>query len=186
MRTMATSNWAKRIALLLLFLSTRSIASPQTPQPADPNPHLEASLSAGMTVWITDTGGRVEKRQIVEVSGNVITTRAGNDVRHVRTSEIARVQVQHSDGLLNGALIGAGAGVATGLLLCTATEPWENCRDDVGPMLRVGAIGAGIGIAIDALLRRRRTIYEAQRSLRLHAAPIVGRSAAGVQVWLSF
>jgi hypothetical protein len=87
MRAMAISNWAKRIALLLLCLSTRSIASAQTPQPADPNPHLEleASLSAGMTVWITDARGWVEKRQIVAVSGNVISTRAGDDVRRVRS-----------------------------------------------------------------------------------------------------
>ena len=65
-------------------------------------------------------------------------------------------------------------------------EPWENCRDDVGPMLRVGGIGAGIGIAVDALIRRRTTVYEAQGTARLHAAPVVGPRAAGVQVSLNF
>jgi hypothetical protein len=66
-------------------------------------------------------------------------------------------------------------------------ETWENCRDDVGPMVRIGAIGAGIGIGIDALIRRRRTIYEAaQGSTRLRAAPIVASHARGLQVSLSF
>jgi hypothetical protein len=65
-------------------------------------------------------------------------------------------------------------------------EPWENCRDDVGPMARIGALGAGIGIAVDALIRGRKTIYESQGSTRLHAAPIVGRGTAGLQVSLSF
>jgi hypothetical protein len=65
---------------------------------------------------------------------------AGRDV------ETKLVAVRHSDSLLNGALIGAGVAVASGLLVCRTMEPWENCRDDVGPMLRIGAIGAAIGI----------------------------------------
>jgi hypothetical protein len=98
-----------------------------------------------------------------------------------------RIRARHSDSLLNGALIGAGAAVASGLFLCTLTEPWENCRDDVGPMIRIGALGAGIGIGIDALIRGRRTIYEAPpRSARLQVSPIVARRAGGVQVRLAF
>ena len=34
--------------------------------------------------------------------------------------------VRQSDSLLNGALIGAGAGVASGLFFCSLMEPWEN------------------------------------------------------------
>jgi hypothetical protein len=66
-------------------------------------------------------------------------------------------------------------------------EPWENCRDDVGPMLRFGALGAGIGIGIDALIRGQRTIYEAPiRSTRVRATPILGRHGQGFQVSVSF
>jgi hypothetical protein len=54
-------------------------------------------------------------------------------------------------------------------------------------MVRIGAIGAGIGIGMDALIRGRKTIYEtAQGSTRLHAAPIISRRAAGLQVSVSF
>jgi hypothetical protein len=89
--------------------------------------------------------------------------------------------------VLNGALIGAGAAVAAGLYLCNVTEPWENCRDDYGPMFRIGALGAGIGIGVDALIRGRTTIYERERgATRLQAAPIIGRHAGGLQVSLSF
>ena len=66
-------------------------------------------------------------------------------------------------------------------------EPWENCRDDVGPMLRFGAIGAGVGIGVDALFRQRKTIYQAEHAgPRLQAVPIVGRHAAGLQVSVDF
>ena len=116
-----------------------------------------------------------------------MTATAGADTRRLRTIDVMRVRVRHSDSLINGALIGAGAAVASGLFLCRLTETWENCRDDVGPMFRIGAIGAGAGIGIDALIRGRKTIYDAaKRATRLLAAPIVARRAGGLRVSLSF
>ena len=115
----------------------------------------------------------------------------GSPVR-AQTPQLPRLVQQastarQSDSVLNGALIGAGVAVATGLFVCTRMEPWRNCRDDVGPMLKMGAIGAGIGIAIDALIRGRKPVYpSAQDSTRMHAAPIIGRDARGVQISLSF
>jgi hypothetical protein len=186
MRTNGTSSWLKRIALLvLLSASTGSAVSAQTPQGAERG--LETTLIPGRTVWITESGGREEKTRIVGVSGDTVTVTAGEDVRRLRTTDVLRVRVRHSDSVLNGALIGAGAALASGLFLCSLTETWENCRDDVGPMFLIGAIGAGSGIGIDALIRGRRTIYEAaQGSTRLHAAPIVSRRAAGLRVSVSF
>ena len=97
----------------------------------------------------------------------------------------SRAAVRQSDSLLNGALIGAGAGVASGLVLCTMMEPWRNCRDDFGSMLKVGAIGAGIGIGIDALIRKK--VYRsASGAAEVHAAPIIGRRAQGLQLSVSF
>jgi hypothetical protein len=94
--------------------------------------------------------------------------------------------VRTSDSLINGALIGAGVAVASGLFVCTRMEPWAVCRDDFGPMLKLGAIGAGIGAGIDALIRRRVTIYENPNGTALHAAPIIGRDAKGVRLSVSF
>jgi hypothetical protein len=185
MRANGTVTWLKRIALLTLFVvSPASAVSAQTPAGATPN--LEGTLVPGTTVWITDSTGRETKSRIVSLSDDIVTIAEASDIRRLRTVEVTRVTVRHSDSVLNGALIGAGAAVASGLFLCRLTEPWENCRDDVGPMFRTGAIGAGIGIGIDALIRGRKTIYEASGSTRLHAAPIVGRRAAGLRVSLTF
>ena len=176
----------RRIALLILFsASSISAVSAQTPQGAEPN--LENILTPGMTVWMTDSGGREEKSRIVGVSGGIVTAAAGADTRRFPATDVVRVKVRDSDSVLNGALIGAGAAVASGLFLCRLTETWENCRDDVGPMLRIGAIGAGVGIGIDALIRGRKTIYDAEnKTTRLFAAPIVGRKTRGLQLSLSF
>jgi hypothetical protein len=186
MRAHGKSIWLRRIVLLTAFsASISSAVSAQTSQ--GPKPNLEAILIPGMTVWITDSGGREEKTRLVGVSGDIVTATAGDDTRRFRTADVMRVRVRHADPVINGALIGAGAAVASGLFLCHLTEPWENCRDDVGPMIRIGAIGAGVGIAIDALIRGRRTIYEtAQEATRLHVAPIVARHAGGLRVSLRF
>jgi hypothetical protein len=180
------SIWLKRIALLSFFsVTTSAVVSAQTSQGSQSN--LQTVLVPGSTVWITDSDGREEKARVVGVDDDIVTVDAGGNVRGIRTTEVMRVRARRSDSVVNGALIGAGAAVATGLFLCRLTEPWQNCRDDVGPMFRIGAIGAGIGIGIDALIRRRGTIYEASRgSTELHAVPIVGRRAGGLQVSLSF
>ncbi len=137
-----------------------------------------------MTVWITDAIGREEKARIVGVSGGIVTITGGGAIRCLRTSEISRVSVRQPDTVISGALIGAGAAVASGLFVCRLTEPWEVCRD-IG--VRIGAIGAGVGIGIDALIHRRRIIYEAPpRTMRLRTLPIVARRAAGLQLTLHF
>ena len=181
-----TSHRLKGIALaILLSILPGFGVSAQTAQKASPD--LQAALAPGTTVWITGADGREEKTRIVGISGGIVTTGAGEDIRRLPLAEVRQIRVRHSDPLLNGALIGAGAAVASGLFLCNLTEPWENCRDDVGPMLGVGAIGAGVGVGIDALFRGKRTIYDAASgSTRLHVAPIVARHARGLQVSVSF
>ena len=61
---------------------------------------------------------------------------------------------RENDPLWNGALIGAATGLVGSRLLCRAMEPWDVCLNDVGSMLTSAAIGAAIGIGIDALIRR--------------------------------
>jgi len=172
----------RAMVFCLCVLAAGSAVSAQTPR--GPEPSLETMLTRGMTAWITDSTGREEKVQIVSVSGGIVTAAAGDDVRRLRTTEIVRVRVRRSDSVIDGALIGAGTALASGLFLCTRSEPWRNCRDDLGSMFW---IGAAFGGGIDALIHGREIVYDAARgSTRLSAAPLVGRRAAGLQVSLGF
>jgi hypothetical protein len=140
-----------------------------------------------MTIWITATDEREVKTRIAHLSGDSMATSDGHGSRLIRIRDIKRVRVRHSDSVINGALIGTGAAVASGLFLCSLTETLGNCADDVGPIFRIGAIGAAVGIGIDALIRGRKTIYEAPHSsTRLRATPIVARHAGGLQISFSF
>ena len=102
-----------------------------------------------------------------------------------QTPGAAPVTVRESDTLLNGALIGAGTAVASGLVFCTMMEPWDNCKDDVGPMLKLGAIGAGIGMGIDALIRKK--VYQsASGETEVHATPLIGSRAKRLRLSITF
>lgn len=184
MSTYSTSNWRQRIALQILFLA--AAASAALAQPPQGRTDLETTLIPGMTVWITDSAGREHKTRIVEVSGGVVTASAGEDVRRFRTTDVMQVKVRDSDSLINGALIGAGVGVASGLFICRLMEPWEVCFDNIGPLAAFGAIGAGAGIGIDALIRAQRTIYAAPGRTRLDALPVFVKGGGGLQVLVSF
>jgi hypothetical protein len=174
-------NWLT-LATLVLFSATTALAQPAGTAPPD----LSSLLTPGMTVWITDSGGQEQRVRVVAVSGDELTASADGVSRRLTANDIRRVEVRQSDSLLNGALIGAGAAIASGLFLCTRTEPWDNCRDDVGPMLRIGAIGAAAGIGVDALIRGRRTIYEADRRASVRVAPVLGRDVRGLQLSVHF
>ena len=118
--------------------------------------------------------------------GRVGIRRSGEDIRRFRTGDVMQVEVPDSDSLINGALLGAGLGVAAGLFICRLTEPWEVCFDNVGPLTAFGAIGAGAGIGIDALIRGRRTIYAAPGRTRLEALPVFIKGGGGLQVSVRF
>ena len=115
---------------------------------------------------------------LFSVSGSAAWAQAIQSPRQLSTWE--------SDSVLNGALIGAGVGVASGLFICTRMEPWRNCRDDVGPMLKMGAIGALVGAGIDASLRRRTFLSADLGSARVEATPVVAPGLAGFRAAVSF
>ena len=148
---------------------------------------FEGLLTPGMTAWITDSSRQEQRTRIVDVSDGVVTTAVAEEIRRFAAGDIVRIRARRSDSVIDGALIGAGAAIASGLFLCTRTEPWENCRDDVGPMLKIGALGAAIGVGIDALIRGRQTIYETpSRAATWLIVPTVASDVRGVRVSVSF
>ena len=169
------------VMLAMLDLFSATAAAAQT----GARPDLGNLLTPGITVWITDSSGQEQRARIVGVSGDAVTISVDGVSRRLTMNDIRRVEVRQSDSLLNGALIGAGAAIASGLFLCTRTEPWDNCRDDVGPMLRIGAIGAAAGIGIDALIRGRRMIY-GNGGASVRVAPVFGRDLQALQFAVRF
>jgi hypothetical protein len=111
--------------------------------------------------------------------------------RDVPYASIVRIDRPH-DTVANGALTGLASGAILGLIAVLAEENTicnpQGCyeRFSPGPPAIVavpvfGGIGAGIGVAIDALVRRDPTLFRRGDS-RVMLAPSLGRGVRGLRL----
>ena len=105
-------------------------------------------------------------------------------------ADIRRIEVEMSDSLANGALIGAAAGAGF-ILVLLATDDSDIVGDEVfflGAALFAGA-GAAIGVGIDAAIKERRLVFDAAQhksAWNLRLVPILTKHRKGIAVSLSF
>lgn len=89
---------------------------------------------------------------------------------------------QSSDGLLNGTIAGAAVGAGLGIAFSHAVRDSDlGFNQYAYGALVFGAIGAGIGLGVDALLNRR-SPAPGVFARKVTIAPAVGRKVAGVAV----
>jgi hypothetical protein len=122
------------------------------------------------------SGGRTTGRLTRLTAGEItLQTAAGEKLF---TRETVRQVAVRRQPLRLAVLIGAGAGAATGAVAaCTGPER-EECAD--APII-AGAIGAGFGLAVGALMHRTTIVFpEVQK--RTFIVPAISRGAAGVTV----
>ena len=92
-----------------------------------------------------------------------------------------QAHAQPRDGLLNGALIGAASGAVAGVAFTHAVRDSELTFSQYARgALIFGAMGAGLGLGVDALLARVSPHPAAPPRVRV--VPIVWRDRAGVVV----
>ena len=172
------------ISLLLAF----ALAAAQ--EPVRDFTQLNTRLRAGDTVWVTDAQGREVKGKIAAIGADAITLEGGSG-RTFGVAHVATIRSRETDTLRSGALIGLGVGAASGLALCAAAEA-SGPSDYAWCGAIFGAIGAGIGVGIDALTPGRKIVaYRAPGaagapSARLSIAPFVTPRVRGVAVAFSF
>lgn len=169
-----------------ILLATCLAASPVYAQSAAA---LGEVVSKGQTVEVIDDQGRETTGKISLVSDaalHIVRKGTTTQVPFERITQIARP----SDSLANGALIGLAAGVAFGVAAATVGTDdcdeyfvcFEGPRYIIGSALIFGGIGAGIGVGIDAMIRRNRIIYRRDPGLTARVVPIVGRGTRGAAI----
>src|SRR5918993_2816136 len=154
---------------------------------------IRQRVKEGQKVRIIDDQGREWQGRIEALApdnlGLVTKDRQRRDVQYAAIVRIDRPP----DTLANGALIGFLSGAAYGLFAVVAEENADcdpgaffSCGDPtaaayvvIPPIL--GAIGAGIGVAIDALVRRDPTLFRRGDS-RVMLAPSLGRGIRGLSL----
>jgi hypothetical protein len=195
--------WTRMLPVfLLLFLLVPDQARAQLV--ATSFEELQALVTRGDTIDITDASGRRTKGRLGDLSASALellvrqTAPDGREtfVPHARLSEtnIRQILLERGDSLWNGTLIGMGAAALPSVYLISyglqaRREHYKNGANIVAGGIVVLGIGAGFGAMIDASLRKRTTVYyrmPGQASSGVRVSPLLSKSARGIQMAVRF
>lgn len=128
-------------------------------------------------LWIEDESGRSATGRLLRLTADEITIHTGvGDTRFTRET-VRQIALRHRP-IRAAVLVGAGAGAVMGAVAACTGPTREECAD--APILG-GAIGAGLGLAAGALVRRTTIVYPETETLTL-VSPLIARDTFGVQV----
>lgn len=166
---------------------------------------LKAVVKPGDTIDVTEVSGKKIKGRLGELSASsleLLIRKTGPDGRdafvpQARLSErdVQQIRLERRDSLWNGTLIGVAPGVAIGLGIlfggagCDCYTIESRAPIALTTMLVAGGIGAAIGVAIDASIIERTTVYfrtPARRSVSLQILPRLSTSSTGIQMRVGF
>jgi hypothetical protein len=152
---------------------------------------LDDLIQMGQKIEVIDDQGRETKGRVSVLSDTSVTISADRQLTVIPFAHITRI-ARPNDSLANGALIGFGTGAALGLLAATA----GSCDGEIGcfegpgwvayTTLLMGAMGAGVGVGIDALIRRDRIVYPRKPRPQARLAPAIGPGVRGVVLGLTW
>jgi hypothetical protein len=130
------------------------------------------ALQEGTRVWVTTADGREQEGSVASVSPTQLVLRIDAASRAIALADVRRIEGRDSlgNGIRNGGIAGAAALGGFGLFLSHALcESSDGClRNDLGPLVRIAALGAGVGMAagalIDYAIKGRRLLYASPNS----------------------
>jgi hypothetical protein len=178
---------ATKVFLALVFVLTAASAASAQPNTAQSFEQLQVLVSAGDEVKVVDRDGNRMAGRIADLSGSRLVLNVNGTKRSFVETDVREVRRRGGDSLANGAWWGFGVGAGIGILGVASWCAAETCS---GAALLIvplcdGALGAGIGVGVDALIRGEKALYRAPGTLAMSVTPILGRRT-GVGVSLAF
>lgn len=149
---------------------------------------LMGIVRAEETVIVIDMRGRSVKGALSAVDKDSLSLVTGGRTQTFARSEVSTVRM--ADGLGNGALIGAGAGLGSALGILAIAGSGDGYilpSAKVGAPLLLSGVGALIGALIDRAHERGRVLYVSpgQKS-ELVVSPLLGKNRQGALVSVRF
>jgi hypothetical protein len=162
-------------ALLVAILAAPSLASGQTAVD-----RLPSDVAPGLIVSVVEDDGRKIEGRVREISERGLVLSRGGTSEEIRLDRIVRID--KPDSLKNGALAGLGVGLALGAFSALAQPEGSEPEWVFAAIVSNGIAWTLLGTGIDALVDRRRTLYERGRRPQVRLAPVVGRGTRGAAV----
>jgi hypothetical protein len=151
---------------------------------------LQIFVGPGDTISVREASGEEFSARIADLTTTELVVMVDGRRRAFQADDVIRIRQRRGDSLANGTWLGFGIGA--GLALVAVTTDDSGFMDSAGWAVLVaavyGGIGAGIGVGVDALIRRRHVIYDHRPGATPAVAivPFVGVKSAGAMVALRF
>jgi hypothetical protein len=157
-------------------------------------PPLAQLVERGEKVVVVDDDGQEIEGRIESITSTILALRVQGRPVDVAIDRVVRVD-RPRDGLGNGALIGMGTTVSLSMIGIIAAQ--NSCHHGhyacAPPPAWVvlwaagssAALGAGIGVAIDAMIHSERAIYR-RGGVRAAISPTIVRGVRGASVSVSW
>jgi hypothetical protein len=151
---------------------------------------LAVLVEPGDTITVVDPAGVETTGKLRKLSAQGLTLDGQDQPREWAASEVTRILQRRQDSLANGALIGLVSGAAAFAVLYALTCSIEDCEGEPNVLIGAaayGGMGAGVGVGIDALITRRRAIYErSSPAAAIRFNPILSKGRRGLAVSIAY
>jgi hypothetical protein len=152
---------------------------------------LGVLVTPGDHIRVVDVAGRETAGRISQLSRDTLVLVTDAGPRQLGEADVATIRQRRDDPLKNGAVIGAVAGTAYGVLGVFVARLIDDSelgagRATTGVLFCTG-IGAAIGAGIDALITRQRVIYQRPAAgSKVSVSPLLGRGRRGAALSVRF
>jgi hypothetical protein len=155
---------------------------------------LRVLVKPGDRVRVTDATGRETTGKIADLSPTTLALLVDGQRREILAGDVSTIRQRRSDSLATGARVGFAIGAGIGLVGGVA---FASVYDEVGPAQIIaisfmyGAVGAGMGVGMDALVETEQVIYAGAAPTSAAPAavkirPVFTRARRGVVVSIGF
>jgi hypothetical protein len=187
-----TTRTGVTLSVLTGSISLLLIVPVHAQQPVMTFDELRRLVTPGETIFVTDASGTTVKGSLVQVAGPSLEVRIPREdaPRRVSERDVNNIVAERRDPWWNGMLVGFTSGAVPGVLLELASGSGNSYQkfDAHGP-IGLAAVGFLTGWLIDAVNKEKVTVFvhaPARQSQGVSFAPLVGKSAAGVQMSVKF
>jgi len=147
--------------------------------------HVVPPVKPGTRIWVVTSDGSERSGKLESLSPANVSFVADDGQRVVMPWSRVR-QVQRPDPVLNGLVVGAligfggGLGLAIGQGYFGGGDESSDAGSGLGMAMAYAGIGAAAGVALDAALGKRQTIYRSG-SATVSMAPLAVRRGGGLR-----
>jgi|SRR5262245_22848145 len=176
--------------MFVTLLMGTPLAHAQTPT-ATSFEQLRILIQPGDSITLTDRAGMRISGKVRSLSDTSLEMDFGSERRAFVESDVTTIRQRRGDSLANGALWGLGVGAAIGtagaMLVGLDCYGSGNCAAvAAGAIGTYAALGAGIGVGIDSLIKGHKVIYRTGSTTRLNVAPLLSARSKGVMLSVDF